>query len=72
MISKSVLKALLRQNGVPEKFFLFMSGLSVKQKADYLRIALSRTPDCPATPWAIRISDEQKEEILRTWGKKTK
>jgi len=59
------LQALLAVNGLTHTAYKRMTTPTLKKRA--FRIAMSRTPDNEATPWAVLISDEDKEKIREAW-----
>jgi len=61
------LKAKLMQNGVPLNFWNHTCPLGKGMKKKFREIAMSRDPDNPVTPWAIRFTDEEKQLVREAW-----
>ena len=65
MTKEEVIKEILHRNGF-NKWLWNPMAIKKTDRTRLLRVAMTRKP-CDATPWAIALSEEQKEYIEETW-----
>ena len=59
------LKAMLAQNGMSSAVYRKMTTPTLKRRM--FKIAMNRSPDNEATPWAVEISSEDRAKIQEAW-----